>query len=553
MGESLKTINIAMSVDAKGVSTGMKDAADAIKAGTDKIQTATETIATNTKKADESMRTLAQSYRSAFKDAQRIAESQGMQSQAFKEAAAKAGEYRNKLDDVKQVTQILSSDTPLLKGMSDVTKGLAGSVGAVSGAMAAFAGNNKTLQEWAQRSQGAISMLMGLEALGGLPDALKAMGVAINSVAVPALMKLWALAAANPITAIVSVLGAAAAAFGIYTLATEDSVEATKKVAKPTQDASKSIEKLTADLKEHNEALRIQLAAKKAGIQIDAFKAKQVDEEIKQKQELVSRTQKEIDNLKVTDAITAATLVGKRNLIKTTNDEITSLQAYQKALQDSAALQDKLDAKTSKKENIKTKTIKFQSITDGLGLNYIETAANKAKEAMASLPDHIDMVQDKFSSARDKIKDVSADLINALKDLARKGFVQFSTMAGEALAGAKVDWGKSIWALVAQVAATFADAILTMGTINLFIPGMEAVGALQIAGAAALYALSGYIGYATTDHSSASISDNGAVSSMGSSIAPAPNVNNMYLSGVLYGNDILISTKKSQQQYNRIK
>lgn len=560
MTDALKTINLRLNADASGIKAGMDDATQAIKSGSEQIKAATNGMTDATKQASDKMQTLQQSYRAAYKDAQRIAEVQGTQSQAFREAAKTAGEYKNKLDDVKQVTQALSSDTPVLKAMTDVTKGLAGAVGAISGAMTTFAGDNKVLQEWAQRSQGAISMLMGLEALGGLPDAFKAIGVVIKTSVIPALSELWALAMANPITAIVSVLGAAAAAFGIYKIATEDSVEATKQVATPTEDASKKIEQLTADLKAHNEQVAIQLKAKQMGVQVDAIKAKQQQEEINKNNERIKQLQDE------QKAVNTALGSGKMRW-QSLQDEIGALtitnyriKEYQTELQKAADLQTKLDATKTKKNTpveIKRASTDFAPVEQ---LKQIKPVIDDLKPVFGQISTMLETPKNKMSAFATDFLNHLDTMKNALQDMAVNGIGQFATMLGKSLGGANEDFGAAAGQFIASIGNVIGQGMIAIGIPMLGAVATAGEGLAMIGAGAAIIAASAAFGQMSSSAPNASGAtggsyssgrDNYAMSSGG--IVPSPNVNNMYLSGVLYGNDILISTKKSQQQYNRIK
>jgi hypothetical protein len=552
----LKSINIALNVDAKGVSDGMRAAADEVKKGTDKLKSATDDVAKSTEAADRSVKTLQQSYRAAYSDAQRIADVHGLESQAFKEAAEEAGKYKNKLDDVAQVTKALASNAPVFRASIDVVKGFASGISAAAGAIGTFS-DNKDLEVWAHRAQSAMALVIGLEGLAGLKGALNAFGIVIQAKVLPALRSLWVAIAANPITAIISALAAAAAAWGVYTMSTEEAAKAEIETKNASENLNKTIEEQTADLKKHNAELGLQLEAKKKGLSVDGLRAEQIEKELKQKEALLNSLKGENDaaiNKLRTGQRVNSDIITRYTLLQ---GEISTLKAYQEELKKSADLQTKLSDKKAAKENIKTNKIKFQTIQDGLGIGDIQSISSKFNEAFDAMPKKIDMVADKYSQMNIKIKSASQQLKDALQSLAINGFESFAAQVGRSLAGANEDFAASAGQFIASIAETIGQGMIAIGIPMLATIATAAEGAAMIAAGGAVIAAGAAFGQASSGTPSGGASSSGNAHGLNSSYASSPSItpstNNMYLSGILVGNDILISTKKTQQQYNRIK
>ena len=181
----MEFINAGITFDGSGVQAGMKDAADAIKKGGEEIGKAANDAAT---KSDFAFKSLTQAYRQTNKDAQLLAETQGVNSKAFLDAAAKAGQYKNRLDDVNLAVNALAADKPVLQSTLNLAQGIAGGFAAAQGAMALFGGKSKEVDEALKKVQGSLALLQGLQAVAGLADAWAAFSIVLKTQVIPALM-----------------------------------------------------------------------------------------------------------------------------------------------------------------------------------------------------------------------------------------------------------------------------------------------------------------------------------------------------------------------------
>src|SRR5574343_178493 len=234
-------INIGIGADVSGLKSGLAQATDSIKSATGEISKQGSEI---NQKAAPALKTLQQQYRATFKDAQMLAQQQGVNSEAFLEAARQAGEFKNQLGDVSEITKAMSSDTPLLTASLGVASGLAGGFAAAQGAMALFGNDSKELQEAMVKLQGAIALVTGLQALGGLADSLTALKAVITANVIPAMASLNAVIMANPFIALATAIVAVAGAMYLYTNRTKDNTEALEANIKVNQQARSAFEKL---------------------------------------------------------------------------------------------------------------------------------------------------------------------------------------------------------------------------------------------------------------------------------------------------------------------
>lgn len=232
-------INVLVGANIGGLTTGLKEAASAIQKGGEQIQASSEKAA---KSSATAFKTLQQEYRQTFKDSQMLAQQQGLNGTAFLDAAARAGEYKNKLGDVAQITKAMSSDTPVLTAALGVGQGLAGAFAAAQGAMALFGSDSKVLQETMLKVQASIALVSGLQALGGLEDAFVAMSATITKFVVPAMNALKATMLANPITAMAVAIAALVTALVLFSEGMSTAAENTKLASEEFQKFNKEVE-----------------------------------------------------------------------------------------------------------------------------------------------------------------------------------------------------------------------------------------------------------------------------------------------------------------------
>jgi hypothetical protein len=511
----MEFINAGITFDGSGIQAGMKDAADAIKKGGDEIGKAAETAAT---KSDFAFKSLAQAYRQTSKDAQYLAETQGINSKAFLEAATKAGQYKNKLDDVKLAVDALGADKPVLQSTLNLAQGIAGGFAAAQGAMALFGGKSKEVDEALKKVQGSLALLQGLQAVAGLADAWAAFSVVLKTSVIPALMTTRGILMTTGIGAIAVVVGYLAMKWYEEANAEE---EATKK---------------------HKEFLEAH------------FKDAQFAQET---QTLLTNAQ--ADSLKKRLALQdQANLKEQTDLTqKFKNNEITQLQ-YNSRMQ---ALEISNQAKLAEirtnwaKEhptvsNIVRKETQIQEI-QGRGFFQMPTFAPE------KLPPIIgdNFLQDtgkRFNSLKQLAFDVSDEIGDKFKDLAQNKLAEVGTMIGQSLMGAETDLTKSAWGIVSAFATVLGQSFISIGTLSLA-AGNYAKGAAMIAAGVGIMAIAGAAGAASSGGSSGSSAGAGGYNGATGAGTFQPQTSFFSATGILYGNDMLLAIQKSNQKMQRVK
>lgn len=215
-------INVPIGASTKDLKTDLDNAVSILKDGGQKMSDA---VAQTGAKSSEGLKSLQQAYRATYKDAQLLAQMQGTSSAAFQEAAKKAAEYKDTLEDVQDAIKAASPEQrwkvvgQAIQGAAQVAQG--------------FVGTMELIGVETKDAEKAIAQMMALQgisnAISGIFQ-LKDAFVALNAAT----------------QASVIGIGLMAAAWVVYNLSTEDAAAANKKFA----DSAKAIEE--AELKIQN-------------------------------------------------------------------------------------------------------------------------------------------------------------------------------------------------------------------------------------------------------------------------------------------------------------
>lgn len=171
----------------------------------------------NAEQADKSLGSLKSQLREAQAEVQTLSDKFGATSKEAVEAAKAAAVLKDKIGDAKSLTEAFNPDAKF-KSLSGSLTGVAGGFSVVTGAMGAFGGKSKAVEESLLKVQSAMAMASGLQAVGQSIDSFKQLGSVVKSYTIvqnisAAAQKLWnAAMASNPIGAIVVVVTALIAA-----------------------------------------------------------------------------------------------------------------------------------------------------------------------------------------------------------------------------------------------------------------------------------------------------------------------------------------------------
>lgn len=539
-------INVLVGANIGGLTTGLKEAASAIQKGGEQIQASSEKAARSSATA---FKTLQQEYRQTFKDSQVLAQQQGLNGTAFLDAAARAGEYKNKLGDVAQITKAMSSDTPVLTAALGVGQGLAGAFAAAQGAMALFGSDSKVLQETMLKVQASIALVSGLTALGGLEEAFVAMSATITKFVIPAMNSLKATMLANPVTAMAVAIAAVVTALVLFSDGMETAAENTKVASEEFHKFNKEVEsyimtdkqrQIAAENEKYDnfkKVLQLKIAAFEVYMQTMKAGGQLINETELQDFYKTKKQLQEIEKVHV-DKIAEINKPKEIKVKPLTKDE----KAKKKDHEDYLDVVKNLMPLESKLGTIDGATVKLSESM--LSLKQIGT------DSFLTVTSHASRFQEEMWRISDQVG-------KALVSLGEQGFGQFAQMAGAAMMGETVDWGQAAAQMISQIASTLGAGLIEIGAGLLIVN--PALAAAYLLGGAAIMAVAGAFG--TNKGSSKSTGGGGSSpapsanysSNTGSALSFKPMSTYIEVGGQVRGNNLKISLINTDISNRRVK
>jgi len=104
-------------------------------------------------------------------------------SKEFQNMEKRAGELTDQIGDVRARVNALASDTPKLDLLAGAATGIAGGFAAAQGAAALFGGENEDVQKAILKTQGAMSLLNGVQQIANVLNKDSALGMKLNAAA----------------------------------------------------------------------------------------------------------------------------------------------------------------------------------------------------------------------------------------------------------------------------------------------------------------------------------------------------------------------------------
>lgn len=534
----MEFINAGITFDGSGVQAGMKDAADAIKKGGEEIGKAANDAAT---KSDFAFKSLTQAYRQTAKDAQFLAETQGINSKAFIDAATKAGQYKNALDDVNIVVNAMSADKPVLQATLNLAQSLSGGFAAAQGAMAMFGGKSKEVDEALKKVQGSLALLQGLTALSGLQDAWKGFTITLNTKVIPALTTTKGLMMSMGIGALVIAIGYLVNAWMDASAAQEKAIENQKHLKEEIAKSKNIIEEYV-------------LSEKELAIKAENDKYKAVIEAHKKTLQGVKTHYDQLGRVVIDYEAEAKTDRKK---------EYAEWEKIEKAHKQNLA---DIDKKFAPKEKKTTKAkfealpIAFDEILPKKGINLevglkMESAIKNSGLQGASqwFINTTENMKQSMTSFRESTLQVFDEISAKFEDFAKEGFAKFGEAIGQQLMGAKGAVDQAAWGIVASFASIVGQTFIAVGTAAAA-AGAWTKAAAMIGAGVAIMAIAGAAGAAAGSAPGGSGGGGGGGYSGASSNGTfQPQTSFFSATGILYGNDMLLAIQKSNQKMQRVK
>jgi len=299
-----KILSIGLGANTSGLKKDMDNAAAIVKSAGqqmgDAVVQSSDKMSSSSKRAGENLQ---QAYRAAAKDAREAALQFGETSDRFRVAAQTAGELKDRLDLTNQTIQAFANDAPMLTATVGVLQGVAGAFSAAQGAAALFGNDSKALQETMVKLQGAMALTTGLQGLKGLGDSLQTLGIVIQTKVMPKFISLFALIAANPITATIIAITALGAAYVALSDSTDIARQSQASYDFELAKTSATVAEKVRLVREENIKLQNVLKAKQSGVNESAIEAQNLKSQIDSKQAILD---KENAALKLKDAGNAA-------------------------------------------------------------------------------------------------------------------------------------------------------------------------------------------------------------------------------------------------------
>ena len=521
MGDFAATIE---KTDAK-MAASIRANVSEMNASLQKVQQSFVNTEKSGEKAANSGASLRQQLRAATNEANKLAESVGTSDPKFIAAARRAAELKDTMGDVQLAISALNPDEKF-KGLTNVIKGGVGGIQALTGAMAAFGGESEAAQETIKKLQALMAITEGLNAIGGLADAMGAVKVQVIAAAQSMGTLKFAIAATG-IGALVVAVGLLATHWDEVSLALSDASLKTEMLIDKQRKLNEEMDKAADDESKKQEDTFNKKA--KYGVQIMDDKIREIEKQKELAQvsgagatklyqldmERLQLEQKKFEWL----AKFASQNTAWYNLEVKYKKEVTEIQ-YQQTLRTKEygnELQKLAEERIKKviEKNIELKKSLSDSTLnkpfDGLNFGAAKvndqlTKANVTMQQFKSnissfVPPKLDTTKITFTDEQIKrfkmMKDSADSLNQALRSVATDGIYTLADAIGTALAGGEVTFASVLNSLITMVADTaqqLGKQFITMGvaalavTSQLFsnpVGAIAAGAALVAAGAAA--------------------------------------------------------------------
>jgi hypothetical protein len=442
LGDASKAAGASMSTAAKGA----KDLS-AATADVGKSAQAIGSVATAVKTTSEEFVPLRTRLRDAKNELAQLEESFGSTSQEAFEARQRVGELTARLDDLNRQTKLIEPEDKI-KAFSRLGQGIVGAFSVATGALQAFGAENEEVQKVAQKLQGALNIVQGVQSIIELKEAYEdirsVLGfttVAQNTLttaqnagtvstnAGSAAMKGFAASlSATGIGAIVVALGALVGALILTSDSTDDSVESTDeykealgKLKKAQEEATISELRLAQSrAKDPKEKERIeqQIVAIQNQGKINALKGEEskINEDIAKKQADLLNT----DLLLAQGNLGAAAFEGIKNFFSDTKDEVKALEAQSKLTNETIAK----ESETLSNEEIQRReeaNAKIKKDEDDAAKKAVEDAKKNAKEIeearLKALQDNQANIDATYAAEQSRRQQFEQELASQLGDI----------------------------------------------------------------------------------------------------------------------------------------
>lgn len=597
-----KILSIGLGINTSKLPSDINEATRIVRDGAAKIGGATDA-------ATEGFKSLSQAVRQSSKDAEIIATYLGTASEEFKTAATRASSYKQQLNEVNSAisnsaSTAQSAQLPAIRNISNGYNGLNMSINQLTRELPAF---TYSMQTGFMAISNNIPMLVDqLNILKAKNLELSASGQQTQSTfkSIASAVFSWQSAISIGVT-LMTVFGGKIINYIAdqydTAKATEEAALAQKKQNENLETYSRILKGLTTSVSNHNKELRLQIAAKEAGVSVDEMKAMNVENSIAQKEKELAEKQKFLNKIDTTE------VSGKgRKLYEEINTNISQIQRqinalkeYQNALKESAQLQDKSQElkdlnKNNKKledehkrylEEVKKmyKEMRFEGGGMSEGIYLIQP--KKSKNIFSGLVNNDDLKQgiiknleaaklnipqtvtftfvakglDDIQKAGERmvvLNDGVKMLGETLKGMIVPALQNFGNSLGKALGGDDVDGGKMLKQMLADVCNSMAMTMYAMAAGYFAIQAYGHAAAATAAGIG-LNIAAGVLGSGGASGGVSSGSGGGGGGSINAGTFGNGGMNSNFgvlqVGGEIRGNNLLVSVNRSGYERGRVR
>ena len=427
-----ENVNIVFTSDTKGIEDTTDELVKTGKA-TEQVVDKFKKINTETKKVADGFVPLRQRLREAKEELQRAEDQFGAFSAEANTARKNAGALADELADLNRQVGLLNPEDKI-KAFSNLSQGVVASFSVATGALQAFGAENEEVQKIAQKLQGALNIVQGIQSIVQLKEAYQDVkivlgittaaqsalttattaGAAATTGATTATLGFSAALSATGIGAIVLALGALVGAF----IAVENSIN---DAAEETERFKKKIADLDAARKTFETTFNRLLDERIEKIDFEIKKAEAREEGEKRILQLEIERAKVIDEtLGKAIATGRATVEGEDALIKKRQQNAQQLELLQIKLDKILETEREISkVPTKKRDQEEIKLIEERGIVDDkVTADIIDNRRLIAQTSTELFQEEIAAQEQRLEDTRNFIND-SAQLFQGLYDVKR--------------------------------------------------------------------------------------------------------------------------------------
>lgn len=272
------------------------------------------------------------SLKSQLREAQaevaKLSEQFGVTSKEAANAAKRAAELKDQIEDAKALTDAFNPDAKF-KALSSSLGGVASGFAAYQGALGLIGVESKEVEAQLLKVQSAMALAEGLQSLGGLKDSMIALGSVIKNQVVTAFATLKGAMMATGIGLVIAAIGTAIYLMDQYNDEIEDNIQKQKRLNEENKKYAEELGKVAEARQKERNALKGGLNDKERELQL--LRARGASEQD------IYKKEKEIINKRIQDqGILYHTFIGnndaERQKRKEAQENIKNLYAESKSL-----------------------------------------------------------------------------------------------------------------------------------------------------------------------------------------------------------------------------